>query len=57
VSVADLAPLEAIAAVRLGAAMCARHWSNFAQGLAQSHGLALLRSEEAERVERFTLSD
>lgn len=44
----ELAPLEHFAAVSVGAAMCARHWSNFAQRMAQSHGLTLLRQEEAQ---------
>jgi hypothetical protein len=51
--VADLAPFEAMGVVVHGVSMCARHWSNFAQGMAQSHGLTLLRSEERG----FTLSD
>ena len=45
--VSELAPYEAMGAVLSGSAMCARHWSNFAQGMAQSHGLTLLRQEES----------
>lgn len=44
--IAELAPAEALAAVALGSGMCARHWSNFAQGYAQSYGLTLLREDE-----------
>jgi hypothetical protein len=47
--VAELAPAEALAAVLAGGAMCARHWSNVAQMVANSYGLTLLRQEEAER--------
>lgn len=43
----ELAPAEALAAVICGGAMCERHWSNFAQGVGQSHGVTLLRREEA----------
>lgn len=49
----ELARLEQWAAVTNGVALCARHWSNFAQAIALSHGLTLLREEER----RFTLSD
>jgi hypothetical protein len=45
--IAELAPAEALAAVLTGGAMCGRHWSNCAQGLANSHGLTLLRRDEA----------
>jgi len=43
----ELAPFEALGAIINGGAMCPRHWSNFAQRMAQSHGLTLLREEEA----------
>ena len=46
----ELAPWERQAAVWLDAGLCARHWSNFAQGLALSHGLSLLRSEESDSL-------
>jgi hypothetical protein len=46
--VSELAPLEGMATVVNGAGMCARHWANFAQGIANSYGLTLLRAEEAK---------
>ena len=48
--VAELAPAEAMGAVLCGTSMCPRHWSNFAQGMANSHGLSLLRSEESHSL-------
>jgi hypothetical protein len=43
----DLAPFEQLASLLAFAGMCGRHWSNAAQEIAQSHGLTLLRAEEA----------
>lgn len=45
--VEDLAPMEQLGAVLAGESMCARHWSNFAQGVANETGLTLLRAEDA----------
>lgn len=44
--VSELSPAEAVGSVMLFTSMCGRHWSNFAQGIARSHGLTLLREQE-----------
>jgi len=53
----ELAPLERWGAILNCAAMCARHWSNFAQGIANSHGESLLREEEMEGGMGFTIEE
>jgi len=46
----ELAPFEKLGAALVVTGMCARHWSNFAQGMAQSQGLTLLRREDEQQV-------
>jgi hypothetical protein len=46
--VSELSPYEGLGAVLNVSGMCARHWSNFAQNMALSHGLTLLRAEERD---------